>query len=180
MALKKFNPTTPSQRNLVLVDKSDLYKGKPVKKLTVGLSKTGGRNNSGHVTSWQKGGGHKRRYRMVDFKRTKTGIMATVERLEYDPNRTAFIALITYDDGEQSYILAPQRLSVGDKVSSGVGADIKPGNALPLANIPVGTSDSTRRKPRTRPMSTVSKRTSTAVKNPRNRSRLTPARPRRL
>ena len=78
MALKKFNPTTPSQRNLVLVDKSDLYKGKPVKKLTVGLSKTGGRNNSGHVTSWQKGGGHKRRYRMVDFKRTKTGIMATV------------------------------------------------------------------------------------------------------
>ena len=139
MALKKFNPTTPSQRNLVLVDKSDLYKGKPVKKLTVGLSKTGGRNNSGHVTSWQKGGGHKRRYRMVDFKRTKTGIMATVERLEYDPNRTAFIALITYDDGEQSYILAPQRLSVGDKVSSGVGADIKPGNALPLANIPVGT-----------------------------------------
>jgi len=139
MALKKFNPTTPSQRNLVLVDKSDLYKGKPVKKLTVGLSKTGGRNNSGHVTSWQKGGGHKRRYRMVDFKRTKTGIMATVERLEYDPNRTAFIALITYDDGEQSYILAPQRLSVGDKVSSGIGADIKPGNALPLANIPVGT-----------------------------------------
>jgi large subunit ribosomal protein L2 len=129
MALKKFNPTTPGQRNLVLVDKSDLYKGKPVKKLTEGLSKSGGRNNSGHVTSWHRGGGHKR----------KSGMSATVERLEYDPNRTAFIALITYEDGEQSYILAPQRLAPGDKVMSGVGADIKPGNALPLANIPVGT-----------------------------------------
>jgi len=139
MALKKFNPTTPGQRNLVLVDKSDLHKGKPVKKLTEGLTKTGGRNNSGHVTAWHRGGGHKRRYRMVDFKRTKSGMMATVERLEYDPNRTAFIALITYEDGEQSYILAPQRLAVGDKVMSGVGADIKPGNALPLQNIPVGT-----------------------------------------
>ena len=139
MALKKFNPTTPSQRNLVLVDKSALYKGGPVKKLTQGLSKTGGRNNSGHVTSWQKGGGHKRRYRLIDFKRTKTSVEATVERIEYDPNRTAFIALITYDDGVQSYILAPQRLSVGDRVRSGIGSDIKPGNALPLANIPVGT-----------------------------------------
>ena len=139
MALKKFNPTTPGQRNLVLVDKGDLYKGKPVKKLTQGLTKSGGRNNSGHVTSWHRGGGHKRRYRMIDFKRTKTGMMATVERLEYDPNRTAFIALITYDDGEQSYILAPQRLAVGDKVMSGTGSDIKPGNALPLASIPVGT-----------------------------------------
>ena len=139
MALKKFNPTTPGQRNLVLVDKRDLYKGKPVKKLTEGLTKTGGRNNSGHVTAWHRGGGHKRRYRMVDFKRTKSGMMATVERLEYDPNRTAFIALITYEDGEQSYILAPQRLAVGDKVMSGDGADIKPGNALPLQNIPVGT-----------------------------------------
>ena len=89
MALKKFNPTTPSQRNLVLVDKSALYKGGPVKKLTEGLSKTGGRNNSGHVTAWQKGGGHKRRYRLIDVKRTKTGIFATVERIEYDPNRTA-------------------------------------------------------------------------------------------
>ena len=103
MALKKFNPTTPSQRNLVLVDKSALYKGGPVKKLTEGLSKTGGRNNSGHVTAWQKGGGHKRRYRLIDFKRKKTGVEATVERIEYDPNRTAFIALITYDDGVQSY-----------------------------------------------------------------------------
>ena len=98
MALKKFNPTTPGQRNLVLVDKSDLYKGKPVKKLTEGLTKSGGRNNSGHVTSWHRGGGHKRRYRMIDFKRMKSGIPATVERLEYDPNRTAFIALITYED----------------------------------------------------------------------------------
>ena len=139
MALKKFNPTTPGQRNLVLVDKSDLYKGKPVKKLTEGLTKSGGRNNSGHVTSWHRGGGHKRKYRMVDFKRTKTGMFATVERLEYDPNRTAFIALITYEDGEQSYILAPQRLAAGDKVMSGVGSDIKPGNALPLSSIPVGT-----------------------------------------
>ena len=119
MALKSFNPTTPSQRNLVLVDKSALYKGKPVKKLTEGLSKTGGRNNSGHVTSWQRGGGHKRRYRLVDFKRRKQGIAATVERIEYDPNRTAFIALLTYEDGEQSYILAPQRLAVGDKVEAG-------------------------------------------------------------
>jgi large subunit ribosomal protein L2 len=139
MALKKFNPTTPGQRNLVLVDKGDLYKGKPVKKLTQGLTKSGGRNNSGHVTSWHRGGGHKRRYRMIDFKRTKTGMPATVERLEYDPNRTAFIALITYEDGEQSYILAPQRLAVGDKVMSGTGSDIKPGNALPLSSIPVGT-----------------------------------------
>jgi len=138
MPLKKFNPTTPSQRNLVLVDKSALHKGGPVKKLTEGLTKSGGRNNSGHVTAWQRGGGHKRRYRMIDFKRRKHGMPAVVERLEYDPNRTAFIALITYEDGEQSYILAPQRLAVGDKVEAGIGSDIKPGNALPLSNIPVG------------------------------------------
>lgn len=139
MALKKFNPTTPSQRGLVLVDKSNLYKGGPVKKLTEGLTRTGGRNNSGHVTSWHRGGGHKRRYRLVDFKRKKVGISAIVERIEYDPNRSAHIALIKYQDGEQSYIIAPQRLSVGDEVSSGPDSDIKPGNALPLANIPVGT-----------------------------------------
>ena len=102
MPLKTFNPTTPSQRNLVLIDKSALHKGGPVKKLTEGLTKSGGRNNSGHITAWKRGGGHKRRYRMVDFKRTKVGIEATVERIEYDPNRTAFIALIKYDDGEQS------------------------------------------------------------------------------
>ena len=139
MALKQYNPTSPGQRGLVLVDRSHLHKGGPVKKLTEGLTKSGGRNNSGHVTSWQRGGGHKRRYRMVDFKRTKQGMFATVERLEYDPNRTAFIALITYEDGEQSDLLAPQRLAVGDKVMSGPSADIKPGNALPLANITVGS-----------------------------------------
>jgi len=139
MALTTFNPTTPGQRNLVLVDKRALYKGKPVKKLTQGLNKSGGRNNSGHVTSRHRGGGHKRRYRMIDFKRTNHGVTARVDRIEYDPNRTAFIALITYEGGEQSYILAPQRLGVGDSVMSGVEADIKPGNALPLTNIPVGT-----------------------------------------
>jgi large subunit ribosomal protein L2 len=139
MAMKKYNPTSPGQRGLVTVDRSGLYKGKPVKKLTEGLTKTGGRNNSGHITSWQKGGGHKRKYRMVDFKRRKTDIFATVDRIEYDPNRTAYIALITYEDGEQSYILAPQRLATGDKVISSTKADIKPGNALPLSSIPVGT-----------------------------------------
>ena len=139
MALKQYNPTSPGQRGLVTVDRSGLYKGKPVKKLTEGLTKTGGRNNSGHVTAWQKGGGHKRKYRMVDFKRRKMDVAATVERIEYDPNRTAFIALITYEDGEQSYILAPQRLAAGDKVISSTKADIKPGNALPLSSIPIGT-----------------------------------------
>ena len=121
------------------MNRSALHKGKPVKKLTEGLTKSGGRNNSGHITSWQKGGGHKRRYRLVDFKRRKMDIEATVDRIEYDPNRTAFIALITYADGEQSYILAPQRLAAGDKVISSAKADIKPGNALPLSSIPVGT-----------------------------------------
>tara|TARA_E500000178_G_scaffold4844_1_gene5055 strand:+ start:3302 stop:4126 length:825 start_codon:yes stop_codon:yes gene_type:complete len=139
MALKKYNPTSPGQRNLVTVDRSDLYKGKPVKKLTQGLTKTGGRNNSGHITSWQKGGGHKRRYRMVDFKRSKRDIEGVIERIEYDPNRTAFIALVNYADGEQGYILAPQRISIGDKVISANKADIKPGNAMPLSSIPVGT-----------------------------------------
>ena len=139
MALKKYNPTSPGQRNLVTVDRSDLYKGKPVKKLTQGLTKTGGRNNSGHITSWQKGGWHKRRYRMVDFKRSKRDIEGVIERIEYDPNRTAFIALVNYADGEQGYILAPQRISIGDKVISANKADIKPGNAMPLSSIPVGT-----------------------------------------
>ena len=139
MALKKFNPITPGQRGLVIVDRSNLYKGDPVKKLTQGLHKTGGRNNSGHVTSWHRGGGHKRKYRIIDFKRRKFDIKGTVERIEYDPNRTAFIALVTYEDGEQSYILAPQRLSPGDTVEAGPKADIKPGNALPISNIPVGT-----------------------------------------
>ncbi|WP_249695204.1 50S ribosomal protein L2 [Stappia sp. WLB 29] len=139
MALKTFNPTSPGRRQLVMVDRSSLYKGKPVKTLTEGLSKTGGRNNMGRTTSPNRGGGHKRRYRLIDFKRTKADIFATVERIEYDPNRTAFIALIKYEDGELAYILAPQRLAVGDKVVSGKLVDVKPGNAMPLASIPVGT-----------------------------------------
>ncbi|MEP0708234.1 50S ribosomal protein L2 [Parvibaculum sp.] len=139
MALKKYKPTSPAQRGLVLVDRSGLYKGKPVKSLTEGLTKSGGRNNHGRVTVRFRGGGHKRSYRVIDFKRTKADVMATVERIEYDPNRTAFIALIKYEDGELAYILAPQRLAVGDKVVSGNRVDVKPGNAMPLSNIPVGT-----------------------------------------
>lgn len=139
MALRKFNPTTPSRRNLVLVDRSQLHKGGPVKSLTEGLTKKGGRNNTGRITARRIGGGHKRRYRMVDFKRRKFDVVGTVERLEYDPNRTAFIALVNYEDGEQAYILAPQRLVAGDKVVSGERCDIKPGNAMPLRNMPVGT-----------------------------------------
>ncbi len=140
MALKKFNPTTPSQRQLVIVDRSGLHKGKPVKALTEGLSKKGGRNNTGRITTRFQGGGHKRTYRMIDFKRRKFDVAGTVERLEYDPNRTAYIALIKYEDGELAYILAPQRLAVGDKViASENGADVKPGNAMPLSTMPVGT-----------------------------------------
>jgi len=139
MALKTFNPTTPGQRGLVLVDRSGLWKGKPERSLTEGLNNKGGRNNNGRITARRRGGGHKRRYRVIDFKRIKYDVEATVERLEYDPNRTAFIALIKYADGELSYILAPQRLREGDKVISGAGVDIKPGNALPMQNIPVGT-----------------------------------------
>ena len=139
MALKSFNPVTPSQRQLVIVDRSGLWKGEPVKALTHGLTKTGGRNNHGRMTARHKGGGHKRLYRMVDFKRRKFDVPATVERLEYDPNRSAFIALIRYEDGELSYILAPQRLSAGDTVVAGRHVDVKPGNAMPLASIPVGT-----------------------------------------
>jgi large subunit ribosomal protein L2 len=139
MALKSFKPTTPSQRQLVIVDRSGLWKGKPEKSLTEGLRKHGGRNNLGRITVRFRGGGHKRNYRVIDFKRVKHDMVATVERLEYDPNRTAFIALIRYEDGELNYILAPQRLAAGDQVVSGVKVDIKPGNALPLKNIPVGT-----------------------------------------
>ena len=139
MALKTFNPTTPSQRQLVIVDRSELWKGKPVKTLTEGLSSSGGRNNYGRVTSHHRGGGHKRSYRKIDFKRRKWDVEATVERLEYDPNRTAFIALIKYADGELSYILAPQRIAAGDKVIASAAADIKPGNAMPLRAIPVGS-----------------------------------------
>ncbi len=139
MALKQFKPTTPGRRGLVLVDRAGLWKGKPEKALTEGLRKKGGRNNTGRITARRRGGGHKRRYRVVDFKRTKYDVVATIERLEYDPNRTAFIALIAYEDGERAYILAPQRVAVGDKVVSGEQADIKPGNAMPMKNIPVGT-----------------------------------------
>ncbi|MBR9834165.1 MAG: 50S ribosomal protein L2 [Alphaproteobacteria bacterium] len=139
MALKTYNPTSPGQRQLVLVDRSELYKGRPVKKLTEGLTGTGGRNNRGRVTARHKGGGAKKLYRRIDFKRNRWDVPATVERLEYDPNRTAFIALIKYEDGELSYILAPQRLAVGDTVISSTTADIKPGNVLPLKSIPVGT-----------------------------------------
>jgi large subunit ribosomal protein L2 len=139
MALKSYKPTTPGQRQLVLVDRSELHKGDPIKTLTEGLRQKGGRNNYGRITVRWRGGGHKRRYRLVDFRRKKFDMAATVERLEYDPNRTAFIALIKYEDGELSYILAPQRLQPGDKVVSGERADIKPGNAMPLKNVPVGT-----------------------------------------
>ena len=139
MALKKYKPRTPSTRQLVTVDRSELWKGKPVKALTVGKSKTGGRNNTGHITTRHIGGGHKRKYRIIDFKRRKWDVEAVVERIEYDPNRTAFIALIKYTDGEQAYILAPQRLAAGDKIIAGNKTDVKPGNAMPLKNVPVGT-----------------------------------------
>ena len=139
MALKTFNPTTPSRRQLVIVDRSELWKGKPVKSLTEGLRGKGGRNNTGRITMRWRGGGHKRRYRIVDFKRSKVDVPATVERLEYDPNRTAFIALIRYQDGELAYILAPQRLKAGDTVISGERVDVKPGNTMPMRSMPVGT-----------------------------------------
>jgi len=139
MALKQYNATSPGRRGLVLVDRSDLHKGKPVKSLTQGLSKSGGRNNQGRIAIRNRGGGHKRTYRMIDFKRRKWDVNGTVERLEYDPNRTAFIALIKYDDGEQAYILAPQRLAAGDKVIAGARVDVKPGNAMPLSAMPIGT-----------------------------------------
>lgn len=138
MALKQAKPMTNGQRGLVRVDRSDLWKGKPVKSLTVGLTKSGGRNNMGRITSRHIGGGHKRRYRLIDFKRSRLG-SARVERIEYDPNRSALIALVRYEDDALSYILAPQRLAVGDVVSTGKNVDIRPGNALPLSSIPVGT-----------------------------------------
>ena len=140
MALKSFRPITPSLRQLVIVDRSELYKGKPVKSLTVGKSSAGGRNNTGRITVRFRGGGHKQSYRMVDFKRrSQLDVTAVVERIEYDPNRSAFIALLKYEDCTLSYILAPQRLSVGDSVVSGELVDIKPGNAMPIGNMPVGT-----------------------------------------
>jgi large subunit ribosomal protein L2 len=139
MALKSFNPVTPSLRGTVLVARGELWKGKPVKALTAGKASTGGRNHHGRITTRFRGGGHKRSYRIIDFRRRKFDVPAIVQRLEYDPNRTAFIALIKYADGELAYILAPQRLRAGDQVVAALRADIKPGNAMPLATIPVGT-----------------------------------------
>ncbi len=139
MTLKTYKPTTKTTRHLIGIDRSELYKGSPVKTLVEGKTSTGGRNNHGHITSRRRGGGAKKAYRLVDFKRQKLDMTAVVERLEYDPNRTAFIALIKYEDGTQSYILAPQRLVAGDKVIASATADIKPGNAMQLKNMPVGT-----------------------------------------
>ena len=139
MALKTFNPTSPGRRALVLVDKSDLHKGKPEKSLVEGLRKTGGRSDNGRITVRFRGGGAKRLYRIIDFKRRKFDMPAKVERIEYDPNRTAFIALLKYADGELTYILAPQRLKVGDEVIAGEKTDVKPGNAMPLRGMPIGT-----------------------------------------
>lgn len=139
MALKSHKPSSPARRGLVTVDRSELWKGKPVKSLTFGISSSAGRNNKGRITARHRGGGHKRSFRLVDFKRRQFDVSSTVERIEYDPNRSAFIALIKYETGELSYILAPQRLRAGDKVISSTKADIKPGNALPLENIPIGT-----------------------------------------
>jgi large subunit ribosomal protein L2 len=140
MGLKTYNPTSPGRRQLITTDRSELWGGAPVKTLTEGLSKKGGRNNRGRTTAYHRGGGHKRSYRMVDFRRTKFDAVGTVERLEYDPNRTAFLALIKYEDGELAYIIAPQRLTSGDKVvSSRSQVDVKPGNAMPLERMPVGT-----------------------------------------
>ncbi len=139
MPLKSYKPTTPGQRDLVLVDRSELWSGRPEKALSFGLNKNGGRNNSGRITMRRKGGGAKRLYRLIDFKRNKVDVKGTVERIEYDPNRTAFIALIKYEDGEKSYILAPQRIKVADTIISSSSSDIKPGNAMPFTGMPIGT-----------------------------------------
>src|SRR6266850_3037521 len=139
MALKTFKPTTPGQRQLVIVDRSDLYKGKPVKALTEGKNGTGGRNNNGRITVRFRGGGHKKAYRTIDFRRKKHDQPARVERIEYDPNRTGYIALVKYQDGELAYILCPQRLAEGDTVVAGEHVDVKPGNAMPVGNMPIGT-----------------------------------------
>lgn len=139
MALKKYNPITPGTRGLILIDRKGLHKGAPERTLTEGKKKTGGRNNNGRITSYHRGGGHKQRYRIIDWKRTKFDVEGTIARLEYDPNRTAFIALVEYTDGEKAYIIAPQRLQAGDKVIASEKADIKPGNAMQLKSMPVGT-----------------------------------------
>lgn len=139
MGTKVFNPTSPGRRFAKLSDFAEVTSDRPQKKLTAKLSKNGGRNNTGRITVRHQGGGHKRRYRIIDFKRNKTGVPATVAAIEYDPNRSAYIALLHYADGEKSYIIAPQKLGVGDKVVSSAHADIKPGNTLRIKYIPVGT-----------------------------------------
>jgi large subunit ribosomal protein L2 len=139
MALRTYNPTSPGRRHLIQVDRSTLWKGKPVKTLVEGKTKSGGRNSDGRITSRHIGGGAKHAYRKIDFRRRKFDAPGNVERLEYDPNRTAFIALLKYEDGTQAYILAPQRLGVGDTVISGSKVDVKPGNAMPLSAMPIGT-----------------------------------------
>ena len=140
MSLKQYKPNTPGQRGLVLVGRESLHKGKPFKKLTKGLTKNGGRNNFGHLTSRKQGGGHKKKYRIIDFKRNLLDSPAVVERIEYDPNRSAFIALVLYQDGERKYIIAPKGIKEGSKIMSGSDAEISIGNTLELENIPVGTT----------------------------------------
>jgi len=139
MALKQYNPTSPGRRTLVLIDRSELHKGRPEKSLVEGLTKSGGRGGGGRIAVRFRGGGAKKLYRVIDFKRRKFDVVGTVQRIEYDPNRTAFIALIQYADGELAYILAPQRLKAGDEVVASDKADVKPGNAMPLRGMPIGT-----------------------------------------
>lgn len=139
MGVKKLNPTTPSRRNMTVNSYQELTTSRPEKSLVYGLRKSGGRNSQGKITVRHRGGGNKRKYRIIDFKRNKDGVIGCVKTVEYDPNRSSFIALISYLDGEKRYILAPNGLKVGDKILSGADADIKPGNCLPLSNIPVGT-----------------------------------------
>ena len=139
MAIKSYKPTTPSRRQMTVTDYSELSKVAPEKSLLAPLSKTAGRNSYGRITVRHRGGGNRRKYRIIDFKRDKQGMNATVMTLEYDPNRSSFIALVQYEDGEKRYIIAPYGLKVGDVIRAGADADIKPGNALALANIPVGT-----------------------------------------
>ncbi len=140
MPLVKVKPTSPGRRAVVKVVNPDLYKGRPLEHLTESQSKKAGRNNNGHITTRHQGGGHKQQYRMIDFKRSKDGIAAKVERLEYDPNRSAHIALLCYADGERRYIIAPKGVAAGTELMSGAEAPIKPGNTLPLRNIPVGST----------------------------------------
>ena len=139
MAIKFYKPTTPGRRNMTTMDYSELSKVAPERSLLEPIKKNAGRNSYGRITVRHRGGGNRRKYRVIDFKRERFGITATIQTLEYDPNRSAFIALVQYEDGEKRYIIAPQDLKVGDKIVSGPDADIKPGNALPLINIPVGT-----------------------------------------